>query len=217
MISGVAIYLLKEWYRQARWLGLLLILLGTSIYLGGHPEAATVYPKSVGSWIMGLIGVFVFSVYSYLHIRWIAKNVGHYREVEREEAALRILKVFLFYLLFSSLTWLFVRMDLWWISLLLWLALFLYPIAAVVDNVSELDNLLSSLEAWKRNPDVILEYFLVTFILLVTAYFLEVSLGSAGYVFSILLTVGFTVPFSLTLLALSYLLKYPMVKRALQI
>ena len=216
-MSGVALELLKEWYKNSYLLGILLFLMGIAALLGGHAEASTVFPMSLISWIIGLIGLFVFALYFYNHVVWLSDVVGHWKEVEREEQVVRFLKVFTFFLIMILVTFYLGRLGLGWLALLLWLLLLVYPVAVIADNVSELDNILSSVEAWRRDPSVLLEFLFVGAILLLTAFYLEVALGWLGVLLSILLTVFFTLPFLTTLLTLSYLLRYPLTRRALEI
>ena len=217
MMSGVALELLKEWYKNSYLLGILLFLMGVAALPGGHVEASTVFPSSLISWIIGLIGLFVFALYFYNHVVWLSDVVGHWKEVEREEQVVRFLKVFTFFLIMILATFYLARFGLGWLALLLWLLLLVYPVAVIADNVSEMDNILSSVEAWRRDPSVLLELLFVGAILLLTAFYLEVVLGWAGTLLSILLTVFFTLPFLTTLLTLSYLLRYPLTRRALEI
>ncbi len=217
MMSGVALDLVKEWYKNSYLLGVLLFLMGLAALVGGHLEASTVFPTNLVSWIIGLIGLFVFTLYFYGHVVWLSDVVGHWKEIEREEQAIRFLKVFVFFLLMILLTYYLARFGLGWLALLIWLVLLVYPVSVIADNVSEMDNILSSAEAWKRDPSVLLEFLFVGATLLLTAFYLEVALGWVGTLISVLLTVFFTIPFLTTLLTLSYLLRYPLTRRALEI
>ncbi|NPA87060.1 MAG: hypothetical protein GXO00_03565 [Candidatus Diapherotrites archaeon] len=217
MISGAALELLKEWYRQFRYwpLAVALLLVGLSIFLGAHPEAATVYPTTPLSWIAVALLLLTFTYYLYTHTLWISEVVGHHRGRILEEHLLSFVKVFLFFVLMSLLSFALIKMNYPWMALLLWVLLFLYPFAVIVDDVGEVDNLLSSIDAWRRNPGVLLEFFLVGSVLLLTAFYLEAALGWPGVFLSIFLTLFFTIPFLTTLLALAYLLRYPLTRRAL--
>lgn len=216
MISGHAISFLREWYREAYLLGVLLIIMGVAHSWGGQLEAATVFPTSIVTWVIALAGSLVFSLYFYKHVRWLADVVGHHREIGIEETVFRYIKITIFFLLMSFLSYYLTVSGLPWLALILWLLLILYPVAVAVDDVGELDNVLSSVEAWMRNPAVLLEFLFVGTVLLLTAYFLEVHLGGVGLVLSVLLTVLFTIPFLTTILSLAYLLRYPLTRRALE-
>ncbi len=208
---------LRDGYRNVWLLGFLLILGGISLLFGAHYEAATVYPADAITWGLGIISLFVFSAYFLAHVRWISEVVGHPVSGEREEVLIRYAKVFLFFLLMVLFSFFLAKAGYGWLSLILWVLLFLYPVAVAVDDVGELDNIRSSVEAWVRSPGVLVELFVVFPVLLLTAFALEVTLGTIGAVLSLLMTIFFTVPLLTTMAAFAYLLRYPLTKRALEL
>ena len=216
LVSGYALSLLVEWYRRSAVLGLLLLFLGLAALVGGKVEAGTVYPFSMASWIVDLMALLVFVAYFYFHVRWIAEIVGHHRELDREEHIVRYMKVLLFFILMTLIAYSLSALGYPLVALLLWLAFLVYPVAVSVDDVGELDNLYSTIETWKYRAPALLEFLFVGTVLLLTAYFLEIHMGTVGLIVSILLTVLFTIPFSTTVLALSYLLRYPLTRRAIE-
>jgi hypothetical protein len=215
-VSGYALALLGEWYKRSAVLGLLLLLLGLAAILGGRAEAGTVYPFSVASWVIDLLALVVFALYFYFHVRWIAEIVGHHRELDREEHLFRYMKVLLFFILMTLIAYSLSALGYPILALILWLVFLVYPVAVSVDDVGEMDNLYSTIEAWKYRAPALLEFLFVGTVLLLTAYFLEIHLGLVGEVLSLLLTVLFTIPFSTTVLSLAYLLRYPLTRRAIE-
>ncbi len=191
-----------------RYPALLLLLAGLGLLGGGVLGGGSVLPSSLLSWVVGL-GVLVYAIFLFVQSRRIGEELGYQREIESEKIPLKILRIVVFLLLGVVISYLFPPLS------IIFLLFLLYPVAVSLDDVGEMDNIMSGLDVWRRNPILFLEFLLVSSVLLLTAAFLEAVGGTAGAFLSLVLTSLFTIPFLTNLLVIYYLSRYPLALRHL--